>query len=45
MCFCRDDDESELDDEEDIGKKAMDNLEDLNEILAEFFGDVPGFKC
>ena len=23
----------------------MDNLEDLNEILAEFFGDIPGFKC
>lgn len=43
--FCRDDDESESDDEEDIKKKAMDDLDDLNEILTAFFGDVPGFKC
>lgn len=28
--------------EENIEKKAMD---DLNEILTAFFGDVPGFKC
>jgi hypothetical protein len=31
--------------EEDIEKKAMDDLDDLNEILTAFFGDVPGFKC
>lgn len=42
MLFCRDDDESESDDEEDIKKKAMD---DVDEILTAFFGDVPGFKC
>lgn len=40
--FCREDDESESDDEEDIKKKAMN---DLDEILTGFFGDVPGFKC
>lgn len=40
--FCRDDDEPESDDEENIKKKAMN---DLDEILTGFFGDVPGFKC
>lgn len=40
--FCRDDDGSELDDEEDVEKKCMD---DLDEILTAFFGDIPGFKC
>lgn len=43
--FCRDDDKSESDDEENIEKKTMDDLDDLNEILTAFFGDVPGFKC
>lgn len=41
--FCRDDDsDSDEEEKEDIEKKAMD---DLDEILAAFFGDVPGFKC
>jgi hypothetical protein len=31
--------------EEGTEKKVMDDLDDLNEILTAFFGDVPGFKC
>ena len=40
--FCEDDEESDSDEKEEIRKKAMD---DLDEILTAFFGDVPGFKC